>query len=79
LRHLPAQHAALGLGADLALAGDDEHEGEAVPVRALQKVAPRSRSCPATAARARGGRAAPIAVWPGATPPACSVLPAAWP
>ena len=38
LRHLAAQHAALGFGAaDLALAGDDEHEGQAVAVRALQE------------------------------------------
>ena len=34
LRHLAAQHAALGI-ADLALAGDDQHEGEAFMMRAL--------------------------------------------
>ena len=37
LRHLAAQHAALGLAADLALAGDDKHEGEAIVMRPLQE------------------------------------------
>ncbi len=38
LRHLAAQHAALGIQAtDLALAGDDQHEGEPVMVGALQE------------------------------------------
>ena len=42
LRHLAAQHAALGLGTDLALAGDDEHEGQAVAMGALQKAEQRA-------------------------------------
>src|SRR5579859_1922371 len=37
LRHLAAKHAALGFGADLALAGNDEHEGQAIAMRAMQK------------------------------------------
>src|ERR1700761_9540485 len=38
LRYLAAQHAAFGLAAaDLALAGDDEHEGVAFDVGALQE------------------------------------------
>ena len=38
LRHLTAQHAALGLGAaDFALAGDHEHKRKAVMMRALQE------------------------------------------
>ena len=42
LRHLTAQHATLGLGADLALAGDDEHEGQPVMMGALQKTKQRA-------------------------------------
>ena len=38
LRDLAAQHTALGLGAThFALAGDDEHEGQAVMMGALQE------------------------------------------
>ena len=38
LRHLAAQHAAFGFTtADLALAGDDKHEGEAFAMRALKE------------------------------------------
>ena len=37
LRHLAAQHAALGIRPRPALAGDDKHKGEAVVMRALQK------------------------------------------
>ena len=37
LRHLTAQNAALGLSAHLALAGDDEHEGQPVMMGALQE------------------------------------------
>jgi len=37
VRHLAAQHAALGVTSNLALAGDDEHEGQAVVVGALQE------------------------------------------
>ena len=42
LRHLTAQHAALGLGPDLALAGDDEHEGQPVMMGALQEAEQRA-------------------------------------
>ena len=41
LRHLPAQHAALGIAGD-ALAGDDKHEGEAIMMRALQEAEQRA-------------------------------------
>ena len=37
LRHLAAQHAALGFGADLAFTGDDENESQALAVGALQE------------------------------------------
>ena len=37
LRHLTAQHAAFGFGAHLALARDDEDEGQAVSVGTLQE------------------------------------------
>ena len=38
VRHLPPQHAALLLtSTDLALAGDDKHEGRAIGVRALEE------------------------------------------
>src|SRR5882672_8394491 len=37
LRHLAAEHAALRLCSHLALAGDDEHEGQPLMMRALQK------------------------------------------
>ncbi len=36
MRHLTAQHPALGVTGD-ALAGDDKHEGQAIVMRALQK------------------------------------------
>src|SRR6188472_1114416 len=42
LRHLTAQHAALGLSAHLALAGDDEHEGQPVMMGALQETEQRA-------------------------------------
>ena len=42
LRHLAAQHAALGFGADLALAGDDEHECQPVMMGALQETEQRA-------------------------------------
>src|SRR5207237_597035 len=45
LRHLAAQHAALGLSAHLALARDDEHEGQPVMMRALQEAEQRAM-CP---------------------------------
>ena len=37
LRHLPAKHTALGFRPDLSLAGDDEHKGQAIAMRAVQK------------------------------------------
>src|SRR4029077_16570342 len=37
LRHLAAQYASLGPHAAVALAGDDEDEGEAIEMRALQE------------------------------------------
>ena len=42
LRHLAAQHPAFGFGADFALAGDDEHEGQALAVGALQEAEQRA-------------------------------------
>src|SRR3954469_11072398 len=42
LRHLAAQHAALGLRPDLALAGDDEHKSQPVMMGALQKAEQRT-------------------------------------
>ena len=42
MRHLAAQHAAFGFGSDLALAGDDEDECQAVAVGALQEAEQRA-------------------------------------
>src|SRR5262245_7172323 len=42
LRHLAAQHAALGFRAELPLAGDDEHESKAVVVGTLQEAEQRA-------------------------------------
>src|SRR5258708_33216441 len=64
LRHLAAQHATLEFGAHLALAGDDEHERQALAVGALQK----PRQC---AAGARQRHA--VQVEPGV-----DLLPPAW-
>ena len=37
LRHLAAQYAALGFGSDFAFSGDNQHETQAVAVRAMQE------------------------------------------
>src|ERR1700744_4087675 len=45
-RHLAAKHAAFGFRADLALAGDDEHESQALAMCPVQKARQRAmRSC----------------------------------
>jgi len=77
LRHLAAQYASLGPRAHVALAGDDEDEGEAIEMRAAGKQRVRGARAPASfhAGRAllryrcvragvsnvRGGQAAPEA------------------
>ena len=42
VRHLAAQHPAFGFGAEFAFAGDDENEGQALAVGALQKTEQRA-------------------------------------
>src|SRR5579863_2299334 len=42
LRHGAAQHPPPGFGAHFALAGDDQHKGEAVMMRAMQKAGERT-------------------------------------
>lgn len=38
LRHLAAQYSSFGLRPDLALAGDDEHEGQTIEMSMPQKI-----------------------------------------